>query len=68
MVDAILQLTDKEKQELLVHIQKIFYTDDGRLGGEDGGTTSSLNVRSVARFCTTGCYGDTVSIAALNYH
>jgi hypothetical protein len=35
IVDAILRLTYKEKPDLVKRVQKIFYANDGRLGGED---------------------------------
>jgi exonuclease III len=35
VVDAILRRADREMPEMLERVQKVFYADDGRLGGED---------------------------------
>jgi hypothetical protein len=35
VVDAILRVCNNKKPELLERVQKIFYADDGRLGGEE---------------------------------
>jgi exonuclease III len=47
VVDAILRRTDREKPDLVGRVQKIFYADDGRLGGDD-----AVEVQEILDFVT----------------